>query len=581
MSDNIEITTIPLTIGRFVREVEAFLNNNGLRLDTLDLCLVARHPENDHIIACGGLSGDTIKCLAVDATLRGTGMMQRLISALISHANNLGRQQLKVFTKPENADIFTSLGFRMLAAAPKAIFMENGIDGIQRYKRHLNQLRREGRNGLIVMNANPFTIGHQTLVRFAAQQVDTLYVIAVAEDASDFSADERLRMIQDGCAEIGNAVVVEGSEYAISAHTFPTYFLKQLSDATDTQIALDLDLCARHIMPALNASVRFVGSEPADPVTARYVELMNIILPQNGFKVSVMPRVADFDGNTISATRVRKALTDGRLIPALSLTPKTTWPSLLGQLAANALLNELDTTPKPGLVDQADCGAHSDMDLPLMYLSIKTLRPHFTDMARLGFVSTLPASDDVIKTGIRAEHDMMQATGGVNTHRGAIFSLGLTTIAAAHLLHTQEQICPDKLQMTIAALAEHIHPATDSHGQRAVKATGVDGALATAQKGYPMLFTQWLPTYQSLAGDNYRCHRTLLSIMSSLDDTNIIHRAGPDAARQVKRQAKQLLDGFSLNALRELNREYIAQNISPGGAADMLAMIIYVNSLIN
>ena len=179
--------------------------------------------------------------------------------------------------------------------------METGIGGIKRYSEELEsekeKVKSEKSNGklhhlnpstpqpimpqsgIIIMNCNPFTLGHRYLIEQAAQQVDTLYILVVREDCSMFGYDERKAMIVRGVAHINNVVVCDGSEYSISATTFPTYFLKSLSDASDTQMTLDIDLYRRHIAPALGATVRFVGTEPDDPLTRRYNELMKSMLP--------------------------------------------------------------------------------------------------------------------------------------------------------------------------------------------------------------------------------------------------------------------------------------------------------------
>ena len=220
------------------------------------------------------------------------------------------------------------------------------------------------------MNANPFTLGHRYLVETASEQVEKLFVIPVKEDVSLFPYEERLEMIRRGCE--GLATVLDGSDYQISAATFPTYFLKDLSEASETQMLLDLDLFGRHIAPALGATVRFVGTEPSDPLTARYNELMKEVLPSYGIQVVEIPRL-----NGVQASNVRKALEHGSFQTAASMTPPTTWPYLIAELMARALRIELDTPLKPGLVDKDSNGAHSDMDYALMKGSIDVIRRSF------------------------------------------------------------------------------------------------------------------------------------------------------------------------------------------------------------
>ena len=585
MYSEYDIHTVPLTFKPARQQVERFLASCALRLDAVDFYAVVTRLGDDTILAGGGLEGNVIKCVAVSDALRGTGMMQRLISHLLSEAHAAGHQCVRVFTKPGNRDIFESLGFRLLAEAPQAIFMENGLPGIDDYLNSLPNPPHPADDGdqpsvgAIVMNANPFTLGHQALVQWAAKQVGTLYVIPVREDRSRFSYTARKAMIVEGCRHINNVVVLEGSDYAISAATFPTYFLKQVDDATDTQITLDLDLFARHIAPALGATIRFVGSEPNDALTARYVELMQRQLPSRGIDVRVLPR-CEQDKAPVSASRVRHHLDSGRFAAASALVPASTHAYLISDLAQRALLVELDTTPKPGLVDKADNGAHNDMGHDTMLLSIMSLRPFFDQLSQLGNQSELPGAADIKQIGLEAEKAMLAATNGVNTHRGALFALGLTIVAASHAAHCQGSITAVSLQDGIKSLARHMSGGSGSHGSEAVSKHHVNGALAMAQNGYDQLFNDWLILYRSIAGDSCQCHKTLLRIMATLDDTNIIHRVGFEHAQRVKVEAQQLLEDFSIERLEEMNRRYNAENISPGGAADMLALTILVDSLI-
>lgn len=582
MFSEYEINTLPLSLKSSRQRVERFLTENGLRLDDIDTYAVVSPIDSDEILAGGGIKGDLIKCLAVSEQLRGTGMMQRLISHLLSIAHSQGCDCVKVFTKPENRDIFESLGFTTLAEAPKAIFMENGMSGIKAYVNKLRTLH-SGKSpqtcGIIVMNANPFTLGHKALVEWAAAQVATLYVVAVKEDLSLFSSTERLEMMRNGCRHINNVVVCEGSDYAISAKTFPTYFLKKIDDATDTHITLDLDLLARHIAPALNATIRFVGSEPTDALTARYVELMKQILPQHGIEVRVMERITH-GHQPVSASVVRQHLAHRHFNLAAQLVPQSTVPFLIAHLACNALECELDTTPKPGLIDRDDNGAHTDMTYSTMQNSIKALRPFFNRLTAMGTRDTMPAPHDICNIGIEAERAMLAATAGVNTHRGALFALGLTALAAAHTHHRHNQITAPALRSCIGSIAGLLPGSKDSHGDRAVTRHHVDGALAMARKGYEALFDCWLPFYRSLSSDTLQPHKTLLLIISQLDDTNVIHRCGYDKAQLVKQQAAELLNHFSTEGLRQMNSEFIAQNISPGGAADMLSLTMFIDSIL-
>lgn len=599
------ISEAPLSLNSVRRRVEAFLAANGLRLAPLDrYVVVTRDEDGDEILAGGGLDGNVIKCVAVSESARSEGLMNILVSRLIAIAREEGRESVKAFTKPENEGIFKSLGFGLLASAPKAILMENGRGGLPEYKKYLASLARPGRNGAIVMNANPFTKGHRYLVEQAASQVDNLYVIVVKEDRSRFPYAERKAMIEAGCAGLDNVVVCEGSDYAISAATFPTYFLKKLDDATDTQIALDLDLFVNHIAQPLGVTVRFAGSEPEDALTRRYNELMAEILPGTsvavvrqdhqpdselveGSAVRQARRPIDFveiprleqKGKPLSATSLRRALDKGGFKEAMEYIPKSTVPYLVADLAERALRLELDTTPKPGLVDRQDNGAHKDMDYALMSKSISALRPYLTRLAVESAKDIDPAK--IKEIGIEAEKAMLKATGGVNTHKGALFCIGLSVAAASYLASTTGSVEAYSFKELVSRAASEIPSARGTHGAEAKRSFKAVGALENARAAYPELFTDWLPYYRSLEGDPFRCHKTLLHIMTTLDDTNILHRRGAEGLAHAEAEAARLLEDFSESGLSSLNKDFIRENISPGGSADMLSLTIFIESIIN
>ena len=587
MYDNFEICDMPLSLKSNRTRVERFLADSGLRLEDVDY-YAAVTDDDGNIIAGGGLQGNIIKCIAVGEAARETGLSNKLISHLIGMANQQGADSVKVYTKPDNRTVFESMGFKIIASAPKAILMENGMKGIGAYTDYLRRIRGERPDGAaaIVMNANPFTLGHRYLVEKASETASTLYVIAVKEDRSAFSYQERLEMIQAGCKGLNNVVVVEGSNYAISELTFPTYFLKQVTDATDTHITLDLDLFARHIAPALGVKTRYVGSEPIDELTARYNQLMQELLPGLGITVNTIDRLM-LDGEAVSASRVRQALANGFLSHASAFVPQSTEPYLIAHLACNALRFELATTPKPGLVDRNDNGAHKDMDMALMSRSIDALKPFLIRLALEGFSCgehyELPDSESVRLIGLDAEKAMLNATGGVNTHRGALFAMGLTTLASSWCMARDGIVNGKQLRELIMKVAEGFTPTAGTHGNDAVNAHRVTGALDLAKAGYEQLFNNWLPAYRSFLTDDSTtaCHRLLLLIMSQLDDTNVIHRVGYDQAQQVKQEARTLLDAFNLSAMEAMNRDFIVRNISPGGSADMVALTIFVHALLN
>ena len=656
-----EIQTLNPTTPRQRQRIEAFLKHNGLRFDDMHY-YAAVTDDDGEMIAGGGLKGNVIKCVAVDDAHKGEAIANTLISHLIAHANEEGHSNVMLFTKPKNRQLFESLSFRLLAEAPEAVLMETGIGGInnmveqlkkikeesEKYKEYNKECKEDSKEckenseeckeeektnlntstsqhlnistpqhlnittpqhlnpsnpqplttttplrGVVVMNCNPFTLGHRYLIEQAAKQVERLFVMVVREDCSLFAYAERKAMVEQGVAHLKNVTVIDGSEYAISQATFPTYFLKRLDDAADTQMLLDLDLFRRHIAPALGATVRFVGTEPTDQLTRRYNELMHEVLTD----VREISRL-EKEGNAVSASRVRKAMEQGDMSTIRQLVPPTTLPYIIAHLATQALQAELDTTPKPGLVDKDNNGAHRDMDYALMQRSIDTLHPYFVKLALLGCADALPTHTSIRDIGIEAEKAMLSATNGVNTHKGALFSMGLAVVASAHeerkIAANEEQILKERnggedvlvsLQTTIKALAASFPDTNGTHGSKAKLlskgTTAIKGALDNAREGYEMLFAEWLPFYieRRKEHDAYTLHKTLLRIMCDLDDTNVIYRTDLATAEEVKQEARALLDNFSKTALKDMDRRYTARNISPGGAADMLSLTAFIGSI--
>ena len=289
-------------------------------------------------------------------------------------------------------------------------------------------------------------------------------------------------------------------------------------------------------------------------------------------------------------------LGEGRFKEASALTPESTWPYLLADLAERALRMELDTPMKPGLVGPDSVGAHKDMDYGVMRKGIAAIRPFFPRMA----LAETP--EELRQLGIDAEAAMLAATGGVNTHRGAIFALGLALNAAWQLSvrrmesadneHVMQR-CLGEMSQSISCKSlndSELHSTAQSHGAEAVKKYGVKGARELAAEGYQALFEDWLPYYRNLQisplaslgrNDKMKEICTLLRIMATLDDTCVIHRAGYARAQAIKAEAGAMAEHFDMDSLKAMCERYAAEGISPGGAADMLALTIFMDSILN
>lgn len=544
--------------------VQEFLAANGLRLDPCDEYLAVLD-DDGRIVAGGGLSKDIIKCMAVAPDMREEGLTNQLVSRLIAVAMDKGFTNLKVYTKPSNEAIFESLGFKLIGQAADAILLENG-KGLGLYLETLEKHRTEGRCGAVVMNANPLTWGHDYLVRTACTDCDRLYIIPVGDEGQMFSYEERFQAISSAFLDELKVEVLPASPYAISAATFPSYFIKEQGDAATAQMELDLDIFARHIAPALGVTVRYIGTEPEDKLTQQYNAKMAEILPRHGIEVVAVPRLEE-GGRPVSASAIRKSISEGNFAAADAIAHPESMPMLLRYLARQALRKELEVPGKPGLVCPDSSGAHKDMDYRTMLDSIEAISPCFHVFASINPDDDVAA--DMIQTGLNAEKAMLAATGGVNTHRGAIFAIGLAVTAFAQAYWEGETVDAKAWRKQIVRLAEAVPKAKGTHGAEAVKKYKAKGALQNAREGYPLLFKDWLPYYRRERSEI----GTLLRIMSTLDDTNILHRKGPSAAQRIKK----LASSADLKTLRSLcGRE----SISPGGAADMLALTLLADMLL-
>ena len=339
----LEFETIETNSGTFREEITLFLQRNGLGIDTdISQFVIAR--QHRQLVACAGLAGNTLKCIAVAREWRGTSLGLRIIHEAELQAVQNGEHQLFLFTSPDNVKSFRGCGFYPLVTVDnRATLMENTPVGIHRYCRQLrNEHLVKARSvGGIVMNANPFTLGHQYLIEQAANACDWLHVFVVEEDLSAFSFRERFAMVRDGSRHVPNVTLHPGSRYIISRGTFPGYFLKDKQIVNEVYSAIDLMMFRRYIAPALNITQRFVGTEPFCKVTAQYNNAMyhwledEMAMPAASIKVQEIKRITDDNNFPISASAVRQLVNKKRMQSVKSMVPATTLPYLQQWLLAH------------------------------------------------------------------------------------------------------------------------------------------------------------------------------------------------------------------------------------------------------
>lgn len=325
------------------------LEKCGLSMPVDVDCTVGVFDDMDgSLAACGSIKGDMLQGIAVDPEKQGEDLAGRLMTALIAEAKDA--QSLYLFTKPEKSMQFTGLGFRLVAKArPYAALLEWGKDGVKQYRQRLEAARQEAGLdehavvGALVMNCNPFTKGHRYLIETAARSCDHVFVLVVEEDLSRFSFRDRLQLVQQGTEDLENVTVIGGGRYAVSDLTFPSYFTKE-DKVADAHAAMDAELFANVIAPALGVSRRFVGTEPYSKVTKIYNETLEKRLPKYGIGVVELPRL-EADGDAVSASRVRALLDVGdeaAWVEIRALVPQTTYEYLMENARQVTLMELLD-----------------------------------------------------------------------------------------------------------------------------------------------------------------------------------------------------------------------------------------------
>lgn len=305
---------------------EQFLSRAALKPDT-DTDQTVTVWDDGELIATGSRKGNLLKCIAVDPARQGEGLTASVLTGLRQEAHAEGHSHLFLYTKPRNRMLFAPLFFYPVAQTQNVLLMESVRGGVESFLKGLEAPVRQGKIGCIVMNADPFTLGHQYLAETAAKQCDWLYIFVLSEDKGFFSARERMAMVKAGTAHLNNVTVHPTGPYLISSATFPKYFLKDRETAQREHYLLDLAVFTRWFVPHFGITHRFAGTEPTCAVTGGYNRCMAELLPQSGVEFVEIPR-REQDSDPISASKVRPLsdFHDPQLLR--SLVPETTYRHL-------------------------------------------------------------------------------------------------------------------------------------------------------------------------------------------------------------------------------------------------------------
>lgn len=314
--------------------VDILLQQEGINRDgNLDYTCGMYDDDDMNIIATGSCFGNTLRCLAVSSQHQGEGLLNKIITHLIEVQYARGNTNLFLYTKCDTSKFFEDLGFYEIARVENhVVFMENRSTGFSDYLQKLSLHKvKAPKAAALVMNANPFTLGHLYLVEKAAAENDILHIFIVSEDASLVPFSIRKRLVKAGTSHIHNICYHDCGPYIISNATFPSYFQKDEISVIEGHAQLDLAVFKK-IAESLELNRRYVGEEPNSQVTEIYNQIMQEELPKAGIECIVVPR-KESDGAAISASTVRKAIHDGDMEQLKKLVPETTLNYFLSEEA--------------------------------------------------------------------------------------------------------------------------------------------------------------------------------------------------------------------------------------------------------
>lgn len=322
---------------RFIFEYEKPIVNEFLK--KLDLVLEEDVEETlicyekDEILGTCSYSQNIIKCFGIKKEHQGEGLASSLITKIQNRMFDKGIYEYFVFTLDKNVAIFESLGYKKVASSEGVTLLEGGMASIYKYLENMlikSGLDKNRKRAALVVNCNPFTLGHQYLIETAAKENDDVVVFVVEEDRSAFPTDIRFNLVKEGCKHLNNVTVLKGGRYIISSNTFPAYFLRKKDDKLSIYTKLDATIFGMYISKVFNIEKRYVGTEPYCEVTNEYNNSLKEILPKYSVEVHLIERLVK-DGIKISASMVRSLLKEGRIEEVKNLVPKTTYDFLMTQ----------------------------------------------------------------------------------------------------------------------------------------------------------------------------------------------------------------------------------------------------------
>lgn len=337
--NNFTVSQIYPSDSKGIEAVKALLAKEDLTLDK-NLDYIAAIYDQNNIVATGSLFKNSLRCFAINSDYQGQNLLNTLLSHLVEVQYNRGNTHLFIYTKPKSAKYFRDLGFYEIYQDNNLVsFLENKPFGFKEYMEILNaeSIKQIGphfenkKQAAIILNANPFTLGHLHLITTACRENDVVHLFIVSDDASLFPYEVRKQLILEGTKKLKNIIYHDCSSYMISSATFPSYFQKDDTDVIRSQAALDVAIFIK-IAQHLKISTRYVGEEPFSKVTKIYNDVMQQSLSDAHIEQKIIPRLQT-DNITISASLVRESLKDDNWNLIKKLVPLSTYTFLKSESA--------------------------------------------------------------------------------------------------------------------------------------------------------------------------------------------------------------------------------------------------------
>ncbi len=317
-------------------DVADLLKKQGLSFENKITSTIGFY-DNQKMIATGSLYENVIKMIAVDSDYQNENLTSLILTNLTNKLRDQGIHKYFLFTTPKNKHYFMDYDFSLISQTKDIVLLENNINPIEEQLVKLKSTLPElsGTIASIVMNCNPVTLGHLYLIESCAKENDHVIIFLVEENKSVFPFDIRLKLINEATKHLENVLVIPSTSYIISSATFPTYFLKELNDASLIYMDLDITIFKDYFMRIFNIDFRYVGEEPLDPTTHAYNMAMKTILKD---KLKIITRIEN-NQQPISASLVRKLAKNQQYNKIKSLVPKATYQFLISA-KGKALFNE-------------------------------------------------------------------------------------------------------------------------------------------------------------------------------------------------------------------------------------------------